>query len=141
MNLRGIRRRSPLALPVLTAAVAILCWGGRASSQAENANAALVAAAKAGDMPRTQAALVAGATVDTRDEDGATPLMRACEGGHVALVRLLLDKGADVNAETAKGMTPLLLAAQGFAVELSLEFDQARPREPISRHGHLGANR
>lgn len=78
-------------------------------------NSDLLGAAKAGDIPKIEAALKAGADVDARSGQ-YTALMLAASYGHVNEVRLLLKAGADVNAKDWLGNTALMdAAANGYA--------------------------
>jgi ankyrin repeat protein len=81
----------------------------------------LLQAVEAGDLPRMQSLLAAGAECDARNADGATALMLAAHAGRLDLVRVLIDAGADVNATDERGWGPLMKAVynpdrdRGFA--------------------------
>lgn len=101
-------RRLALALPALAAA-------GRARGQAAGRDAALIAAAAAGDTPAVRRLLAEGASVRARDASGRTALLAATQGHHVEAARTLMEAGADVNAQDANRDSPLLLAgARGY---------------------------
>ena len=80
----------------------------------EEANVALLRAAKAGDFAAKTAALDAGAGVDCTAQDWSrrTPLFLAARGGHASVVTLLLERGAHFNEEEYKGETPLNAAVE-----------------------------
>jgi ankyrin repeat protein len=61
------------------------------------ANAALLRAAKSGDLAGVAAALAAGAAIDHRIEQGWTAAMWAARGHHVEVFSYLADKGADLS--------------------------------------------
>ena len=56
----------------------------------EDASAALLAAATAGDVPAIERALASGAVLETRDARGRTPVLLATAGGHVAAAQALI---------------------------------------------------
>jgi cytohesin len=76
--------------------------------------------ARTGDLAGVDAALAAGADVNSV-EDGYTPLMQAADEGHVAIVRRLLAAGAAPDARDELGQTAL--------------------RKAVSAGGHLEACR
>ncbi len=83
-------------------------------------DAALVTAAKRGDLDRVRVWLDSGAHVDARlSED--TPLLEACVAGHEAVARLLVARGANVSARRVSAQTPLWWAAVHGWIELSRE--------------------
>jgi uncharacterized protein len=109
-----------LAVSVLVALAAWLFSPGR---QQVSRNAALLSAARAGDVDATEAALQAGADANARDGDGITALMHAARGDrpeianptptdHPSVVELLIKRGADVNARTDTGFVALFWAAR-----------------------------
>jgi len=63
----------------------------------------LLQAVEAGDLPRVQAHLAAGADCEARNADGATALMLAAHAGRLDVVRALIEAGADVNATDERG--------------------------------------
>ena len=85
-----------------------------ASTQEQNAlDRRLLRAAEVGsDVGAVEAALKAGADLESYDELGITPLGLAARGGHRELVTLLLKAGADVKTGVSYGITPLGLAAR-----------------------------
>lgn len=68
-------------------------------------------AVRAGDGPRLQAMLDAGADANPFDAEGRTPLMIAAEQGDEAMLLALLDAGADPILTDRIGETALTKAA------------------------------
>jgi ankyrin repeat protein len=71
---------------------------------------ALLTAAARGDAVAVEAALTAGATIDTRDGQQQTALLLVVQRGDDAVALSLIGQGADINAEAANHDTPWLLA-------------------------------
>jgi len=66
----------------------------------------ILAAAKAGNLPKAGALLAADPTlVNVEKSNGATPLWIAAEKGHLEVVKLLLEKGAAIEAVRNDGVT------------------------------------
>ena len=65
---------------------------------------------QAGDIDGLNAALKAGADVNTRDRNGWSPLMHAANRGYTLMVPPLLSAQADVNSRAADGATALFMA-------------------------------
>lgn len=86
-----------------------LLSAGCTSLEEASDRAALVIAARDGNLSMVQSLLEKGVSPDVRDSDGVPALMWASEGGHIEIVRLLLDKGADVNAKRIKDGTTVLM--------------------------------
>ncbi len=76
-----------------------------------DAEQALTAAARSGDLTLVNELLGNAVAVDAREADGTSALHWAVLGGHHAVVAGLLQAGADVNAADRYGTTPLSLAA------------------------------
>ena len=96
------------------------------SAYAQKADdAALIEAAKNGDLSGVKSALSRGTSSNTKDENGTTVLTWASYNGHEDVVKLLLDKGAEVDAKhSTDGRTAMWFASQeGHAevVKLLLE--------------------
>jgi uncharacterized protein len=109
------------AIVVITATVA--AWWFSPGQQLKRRNAALIEAARVGDVKAVEAALDAGTDVNARDADGITLLMYAALGDHPeianpapsdhpAIVEILIKRGADVNAKTDTGFVALFWAAR-----------------------------
>jgi ankyrin repeat protein len=75
------------------------------------ANQQLLQAAAAGDLPGVEAALQAGAAVDSRDPSGDTALNAAAHGGHLDVAARLLEAGANLENIGGADLTPLMAAA------------------------------
>jgi hypothetical protein len=78
---------------LLVVAVLALSLAG----QATDADEALLAASRKGDLAAVKAALAKGANLEAKTRHGVTPLYFAARNGHEEVVRFLLDKGADIN--------------------------------------------
>ncbi|WP_242001546.1 ankyrin repeat domain-containing protein [Kribbella steppae] len=75
----------------------------------DQAPAALLAAAEAGDANRVAAALAAGAPLESRDEHRRTALLLASLNNHVDVARLLVARGADPDAQDDRQDSPWLV--------------------------------
>lgn len=84
----------------------------------EDASAALLSAAAAGDVPAIERALASGAQIETRDARGRTPVLLATTGGHVAAAQALIARGANVNAQDAQQDSAFLLAGARGLTEI-----------------------
>jgi ankyrin repeat protein len=72
----------------------------------------LTAAAGKGDLPRVEALLAAGGSVNAkRKDDGNTALIVASSNGHIEVVQALIGHGADVNAKSNGDWTALIWAS------------------------------
>lgn len=71
----------------------------------------LLFASGAGDEQTMEAALKAGADVNTSVEGLGMPIVAAAMSGNYRAVQLLLDRGANVNAKDSEGYTALVNAA------------------------------
>jgi len=65
----------------------------------------LIKAAKTGDIPTLNIALLANVDVNGTTQTGATALMIAAKWGNVAVIKALLKEGADVNIKNKSGNT------------------------------------
>lgn len=86
--------------------------------------AAIINAAKRGNLKLVESRLAAGDDVEARDDYGYTPLMAASEKGRLAVVQFLLQQGASVHVLSEGGDSALTLAADshhGDIVRLLLE--------------------
>ncbi|HSE05629.1 MAG TPA: ankyrin repeat domain-containing protein [Methylomirabilota bacterium] len=72
--------------------------------------AALLAAARDGQVADLRQLLGSGVPVNVRDASGSSSLMLAVINGHLEAARILLDGGAGVNAKNRGGITPVMLA-------------------------------
>ena len=73
--------------------------------------AALIEAARQGDMAAARTALENGADVNTHDAGGRTPLIWAELAHSPQIVRMLVDRGADVKVRDSRGGTALVYAS------------------------------
>src|SRR5947209_10048596 len=108
-------RRWRLAAGVVAVlAAAMVVWWLSPGQRQKRHNAALVEAARSGDVRAVEAALDGGANDNARDPDGITPLMHAARGDRPDIdnpaptdrpevAELLIKRGADVNARTNSG--------------------------------------
>jgi ankyrin repeat protein len=71
-----------------------------------DANALLFEAAENGDVSKVQAALDAGANINTHGNLLESPLHDAALNGHTKVVQLLIARGANVNAMDVFDKTP-----------------------------------
>ncbi|CAK0848619.1 unnamed protein product, partial [Prorocentrum cordatum] len=72
----------------------------------EHLNLELAEAAAAGDVPRAEAALDAGALADGANEYGQTAACLAAYGGHADVILMLAERGADLARPAHGGATP-----------------------------------
>lgn len=88
---------------------AALAFGAVGAGASE---AAVVAAARDGDLGRVRELIGAGADVNQPEPDGSTPLLWAAYHSDVEMVKALLAAGADPDAANRFGMTPLMQASR-----------------------------
>ena len=94
---------------------------------ANEAQAAMMDAARRGDVPALRTMIAGRTPLDPRDDAKRTPLLIAIERGHLDAASLLIEAGADVNAQAENRDTPWLLAgARGHAGLIRLMI----PRRP-----------
>lgn len=111
--------------------IGLVAAAGAASAWATEA--ALLAAAEAGDRGAAIKLLDEGVDVNARAPDGTTALMWAAYRDDVELVRRLLDAGADVAAHNDYGATALSEAAmRGSAVTIAALLE--RGADPNARN-------
>ncbi|HYN67152.1 MAG TPA: ankyrin repeat domain-containing protein [Ornithinibacter sp.] len=89
--------------------------GHRPSSDPD---AAVLAAAAAGDADAVALALRDGARLEVRDESGRTPLLLASAGDHVEVARVLVAMGADPDALDDQQDSPWLVTGVTGSVEM-----------------------
>jgi ankyrin repeat protein len=105
------------------AATALAVWWFSPAERQKRRNAALIVAARVGDVTAIEAALDQGADVNCRDAHGITPLMHAARGDrpnirepaatdHPEAAGLLIRRGADPNVRTESGFVALFWAAR-----------------------------
>jgi len=113
-------RRTVRGLACLALLVGAFGAGLPASVMAADAalNQQLLSAARSGDEAGVQAALDAGAVVDSRNRIGDTALITACKNGAAGIARTVIEHGANVRQADASGVTPLMGAAYGGYDEL-----------------------
>lgn len=76
-----------------------------------DSDAALLAAAQAGDIAKAKAALTAGANVNAANPYDVTPLIEAAGQGHLEMARFLVERGANIDYTGMSEGSPLMLAA------------------------------
>ena len=91
--------------------VAVFVVAGTVPATAAEADAALLAAIKAGDVAAVRVALIDGADAEAAETDGTTPLHWAVLADDPAIVSLLLEAGADASARNRYQVPPIALAA------------------------------
>jgi ankyrin repeat protein len=134
-----MRRAAGAAFIVWLAACAAAA-APRSRGQVE-ADWALLAAARRGDVAAARAALGAGARSGCRGGRGATALMQAAGSDSLPLVRMLLEAGADAGAVDRDGRTaldysldrPRLVAGLGGGSLFGGEEASSVPAEPEPR--------
>lgn len=118
-----------LCMPIL----ALICLARPLLAGEEEANLALVYAAKRGDLLAMQAALDRGADPDARAEGGGgTALMFAAYAGHTSAVRVLLSAGAKATDEAltvanVKGHSDIVQLLQASTQSSGLWVGMDRP--------------
>ena len=96
----------------------------------------LLDAAAAGDTPRVNELLAAGADINARDEQGRTPVMAATHGNHVDTVAALIAAGAGINIRDDLWDNPFLYAgAEGLAEILQLAIEAGADTTLTNRYG------
>jgi ankyrin repeat protein len=85
--------------------------GADVSTQNNDGNTSLIAAALGGHTETVDSLLAQGADVNIQTNDNETALIKAANKGHSAIVNSLLAKGADVNIHNIHGNTALICAA------------------------------
>lgn len=115
-----LRQPSFSHCPMFIAVVLVGLLSSQATTpaQSSSADAALLDAAKRGDVTRAQELLSKGARADTSDRRGFTPLMWASANGSLDLVRALVASGASVDRRAADGTTALMLASTNGYTEI-----------------------
>ncbi|MEJ0099607.1 MAG: ankyrin repeat domain-containing protein [Pseudomonadota bacterium] len=93
----------------LAASLIVAAWPATADTLAD-ANAALLGAARAGDVEQLTQALQQGAAVDAASEQGVSALMLASASGHPLAVQRLLDAHARVDTRVGRGISALRIA-------------------------------
>ena len=74
-------------------------------------DAALFAAAQAGDLAKAKGAIAAGADVNSANPYRVTPLLEAVGQGHLEMARYLIDRGAETDYTGMSEGSPLMLVA------------------------------
>jgi ankyrin repeat protein len=96
----------------------------------------LIRAAGQGDVRALEAAVKAGAPVDSRDAQGRTALLVATYANHVEAARWLIRAGADVNAKDGIEDSPYLYAgAEGRTEILKLTLAAGADLKSTNRYG------
>ena len=117
----------------------ILVPSVRAAGTATGADAALIAAAEAGDAAQVKRLLASGVSVNARDARGRTALLAATHANRVEAARLLIEAGSDVNAQDGIQDSPFLYAGAAGRLEilkLILAGTRSRPDfKVVNRYG------
>jgi uncharacterized protein len=74
-----------------------------------DSDAALFAAAQAGDLAKAEGAVAAGANVNSANPYHVTPLLEAAGQGHLEMARYLIDQGAQIDYTGMSEGSPLTL--------------------------------
>lgn len=82
-------------------------------------DAALVKAARQGDLATLKSLLDSGADPNRRNGNGDSALIEAVAAGQTGAARALLGAGANPNLTSSGGRTPLIAAALGGRVEMA----------------------
>jgi cytohesin len=77
----------------------------------DDQNAALFAAASAGDLAKVSESLAAGANVNAPNPYNVTSLLEATGQGHLEVTRYLIGRGAEIDYTGIREGSPLMLAA------------------------------
>ncbi len=85
---------------------------------ARDLDAALIVAARSGDLANVKTLLAQGAQVTATDASGATALIAATYGNHVEVARVLIQAGADVNVQDQTRQSAFLITTSEGYVEL-----------------------
>ncbi len=88
----------------------------------ESRAAALIEAARSGDLAGVQAALATGGPIDATLTEGETALHAAARAGQIAVVAHLLENGADSQRQDHDGRTPRWLALEADRREVAALF-------------------
>ena len=119
----------------------ILVPSVRAAGTATGADAALIAAAEAGDAAQVKRLLASGVSVNARDARGRTALLAATHANRVEAARLLIEAGSDVNAQDTIQDSPFLYAgAEGRLEILKLILAGTRSRSDFKVVNRYGGN-
>ncbi|KAH8662139.1 hypothetical protein BX600DRAFT_488160 [Xylariales sp. PMI_506] len=91
----------------------------------------LMAAARRGDLKRTQELISAGVNINGKDNFDATPLIIASLCGHFELVQLLLESGALAERDTFQGERCIYNALNDKIRNLLLQYDYSKSTDPL----------
>ena len=125
---RAFINRMAAGLGITVAGVVLMPAQGAVDRPAAR-RAALISAAKSGDMERMRAMVDAGVSPNATHGHGMTPLMYAARNGQLDSVRLLLSRGADLSMKDAEGNTALKLARQDKHPQIVAALVEAGARE------------
>ncbi|MBC7468620.1 MAG: ankyrin repeat domain-containing protein [Ramlibacter sp.] len=132
-----MKQTSPWVALLLLGAIAMPASAQKGADQI-NVNGQLVMAARTGLVPRVQALLEQGASVNSRDRNGDSPLNLAAAKGNVDMVAALPKAGADVNLANVAGVTPLmgagLAANEGIFRALLAAGAQTAPLDRVRKN-------
>ena len=104
-----------IALLVAVLTSALPSWIAAESTDPSELDAALIRAARQGDLDETRLLLDRGANVHASDAGGVTALIAAAYGNHVQVAQLLVAAGADVDVQDATRQSAFLIAtSEGY---------------------------
>jgi uncharacterized protein len=82
-----------------------------AMTPSNDGDAALFAAAQAGDLAKASDAIASGADVNSSNPYHVTPLLEAAGQGHLEMARYLIERGAQIDYTGMSEGSPLMLVA------------------------------
>jgi ankyrin repeat protein len=88
-----------------------VCENGRFMTPSNDSDAALFAAAQAGDLAKAKRAVADGANVNSANAYHVTPLLEAAGQGQLEMARYLIDQGAQIDYTGMSEGSPLTLVA------------------------------
>lgn len=124
------------AMPIPTATLMPL---PTLSTTSPDKDAALIAAAKRGDVDTVKQLLAQGASVRATDASGATALIAAAYGNHIEVARVLIQAGADVNVQdNTKQSAYLITTSDGYLDLLKLTLQNGADMHRLDSYNGTG---